>query len=250
MLETLFYQNHLVERLQHIREPLHLLKNEATQQIGCFLHHEYDQHYSTLSQQNISHVGILPAIYPEWLGDRVFTATHGTRFPYIVGEMANGIATAKMVIAAAKAGMLGFFGAAGLMPSVIEKNLHEIKNQLGDAYTNWGANLIHSPQEPSLEAAAVDLFLKNQVRRVSASAYMTLSPPIVHYAYKGLYVDSAGTIRRQNHVLAKISRPEVAQHFLSPAPKEMLTQLVQCGKISPEEAELAAYLPFSLYLNL
>ena len=41
----------------------------------------------------------LPAMYPEWLGDRSFNEVHGTRFPYVTGAMANGIATTRLVIA-------------------------------------------------------------------------------------------------------------------------------------------------------
>jgi 3-hydroxymyristoyl/3-hydroxydecanoyl-(acyl carrier protein) dehydratase len=59
-------------------------------------------------------IGVLPPLYPEWLGDRSFTEAHGLRFPYVAGEMANGIATTEMVIALGRAGMLGMFGAAGL----------------------------------------------------------------------------------------------------------------------------------------
>src|SRR5262245_10916386 len=33
-------------------------------------------------------VAALPAVFPEWLGDRSFGAAHGVRFPYIAGEMA------------------------------------------------------------------------------------------------------------------------------------------------------------------
>ena len=72
--------------------------------------------------------------------------------------MANGIATAKMVIAAAQAGMLGFFGAAGLMPDKVEANLDAIQLALQQTPLPCGSNLIHSPQEPHLEAAIVDLY--------------------------------------------------------------------------------------------
>ena len=58
----------------------------------------------------------LPALYPEWLGDRSFCEVHGVRFPYASGAMANGIATTGIVIAMAEAGFLSFFGAAGLGP--------------------------------------------------------------------------------------------------------------------------------------
>ena len=47
----------------------------------------------------------LPAIYPEWLGDAAFAQAHGARFNYVVGEMARGIATPRMVIEAVRAGI-------------------------------------------------------------------------------------------------------------------------------------------------
>ncbi len=50
-------------------------------------------------------LAVLPPIYPEWLGDRSFTATHGVRFPYVVGEMARGIATPpQMTVEGVRAG--------------------------------------------------------------------------------------------------------------------------------------------------
>lgn len=240
---SIFSEAYLLASIRQIREPLHLLKHPTTQAIACVLQSDYENLLAELQAANLVHVGILPAMYPEWLGDAAFNHTHKVRFPYIVGEMANGIATAKMVIAAAKQGLLGFFGAAGLMPAIIEKNLHEIKAQLSHVETQWGANLIHSPQEPHLEAAVVNLFLNQQVRRVSASAYMGLSPHIVHYACKGLSVDGQGQITRQNYILAKLSRPEVAKHFMSPPPAEILAHLVASGKITKEEAKLASLIP-------
>ncbi|MEH6412065.1 MAG: 2-nitropropane dioxygenase, partial [Hyphomonas sp.] len=95
---------------------------------------------------------LLPPIYPEWLGDRLFSHTHGCRFNYVVGEMARGIATTRMVVEAVRAGCVGFYGSAGLSPDVIETGLREIKAQLTPDQTAWGANLIHSPQQPGYEA--------------------------------------------------------------------------------------------------
>ena len=65
-------------------------------------------------------VGWLPPLYPEWLGDRGFLEAHGVRFPYVSGAMANGIATPRLVVAMARAGMLSFFGAAGLSFDAVE----------------------------------------------------------------------------------------------------------------------------------
>jgi len=186
----------------------------------------------------------LPALYPEWLGDRAFLEVHGVRFPYATGSMANGIATARLVIAVARAGMLGFFGAAGLAPESVERALAEIQTALGDR-AGWGSNLIHSPNEPELEEAIVDLYLRRGVVRVDASAYMNLTPAVVRYACSGLTSDAQGGVRRRNRILAKISRPEVARRFLSPAPAEILDALVSQGRLAAAEADLARRVPLA-----
>jgi len=188
-------------------------------------------------------VAELAPIYPEWLGDRSFTDVHGVRFPYVVGEMANGIASVDMVLAAARCGALGFFGAAGLHPSRVEDAILTMRRALDDEDRPFGANLIHSPHEPDLEDTVVDLYLKHGLTKVSASAYMGLTPMVVRYAATGLSVDGAGNIRRRNAVFAKISRPEVAARFLAPAPDDMLADLVAKGRLTEREADLARRVP-------
>ncbi len=185
----------------------------------------------------------LPALYPEWLGDRNFNETHRVRFPYVTGAMANGIATTDLVIAMARARMLGFFGAAGLGFHRVEAALDRLVSALGDTDLAWGMNLIHSPAEPALEEAVADLYLRRGVRRVSAAAYLSLTPAIVRYALTGLRRDADGRIVRRNHVFAKVSRPEVARHFLSPAPQSIVETLASAGKLTAEEAALAAHVP-------
>ena len=187
-------------------------------------------------------IAVLPALYPEWLGERAFIEVHGLRLPYVAGEMANGIATPRMVIEMANAGMLGFFGAAGLPPTRVADALDEIAAALGDERA-WGANLIHSPDDADLERTITELFLGRGVDRVSASAFMTLSPNVVRFAASGLTRHADGTVRRRNHVFAKVSRPEVAAHFLAPPPEGMLRDLVGAGHLTAEEADLAGRLP-------
>jgi PfaD family protein len=111
------------------------------------------------------------------------------------------------------------------------------------AEQSWGSNLIHSPQDPGVEESTVDVYLRHGVRRVSASAFLALRPSVVRYAYHGIREDAEGRIVRRNQVFAKISRPEVARQFLSPAPGAILQALVSNGKLSPAEASLARFLP-------
>jgi trans-AT polyketide synthase/acyltransferase/oxidoreductase domain-containing protein len=192
----------------------------------------------------------LPPLYPEWLGDRAFNEAHGVRFPYVAGAMANGIATVEMVVAMARAQMLGFFGAGGLEPQDVADAVARIQHSLGDGSAEggpcplpWGSNLIHSPQDPQIEAAVAELYIRRGVRRVSASAYMKLTAPLVRYAASGLSQLPDGRVVRRHHVFAKISRPEVAELFCAPAPAALLSQLVAAGQLTSQEAELAARVP-------
>ena len=185
----------------------------------------------------------LPPLYPEWLGDRALLAEHPARFCYVVGEMARGIATPVMVVEAVRAGCLGFYGSAGLPLDEIRAGLNEIRTALRPDQVAWGANLIHSPQEPGQEAAVVDLFIAEGVRRVSASAFMRLTPDVVRYTALGLERGADGSIIRRNHLFAKVSRAEVAEPFMSPAPEKILRELVASGKISEVQAALASKVP-------
>jgi len=187
-------------------------------------------------------VALLPAVSPASLGGGRFIAVHGCRFPYVVGEMARGITTAEMVIAAGRAGLLGFFGSAGLRPPVIAEAIDRIRSEL-PAGTPWGMNLIHMPDHPQREKEVTDLLLREKVERVSASAFMQLSPNIVRLSASGLSVSDDGRIRRRTHVFAKISRPETAEKFMVPPPQRMLRDLVAAGLITETQAELQCRLP-------
>ena len=104
------------------------------------------------------------------LGDPAYRTAHGTHYAYYAGAMANGIASAELVIALGKAGILCSFGAGGCVPSHVEASLQKIQAALPNG--PYAANLIHSPKEPALERGNVDLFLKYNVTTVEASAFL------------------------------------------------------------------------------
>ena len=234
--DTSYAATEMTAALRRIRETLYVVRRASDSAMGL--------RFSPALPKGEEIVGALPPLYPEWLGDRSFQEAHGVRFPYCVGPMANGIASAPLVIAAARAGVLAFFGAAGLSPASIEANLNTIKAALlgGEA---WGSNLIHSPNEPSLEETVVDLYFKHEIVRVDASAFMDITPAVVRYAVKGLRLRSDGAVARKNRVLAKISRPEVARRFLEPPPENLLAELVSRGAITSAEANLAKRIPLA-----
>src|SRR5579883_1004389 len=73
-----------------------------------------------------------PAVRPEDLGDAEFRADHRLRYPYVAGAMANGIGSAEIVAAMARAGMLGFFGSAGLPLERVEAAIVRLQTEVGD----------------------------------------------------------------------------------------------------------------------
>ena len=185
--------------------------------------------------------GFLPAIRPETLGDSSFRDDHGLRFAYVSGAMANGIGSAEIAEAMGRAGMLGIFGAAGLPLPKVEAAIDRLER----SGVPHGFNLIHSPNDPSLESAVVDLYLRRGVRLVEASAYLDLTLPVVRYRVRGIARDSSGRVVAPNRIIAKISRVEVASKFLAPPPERFLRELVAAGEITPEQAGWASKIPMA-----
>jgi trans-AT polyketide synthase, acyltransferase and oxidoreductase domains len=184
-----------------------------------------------------------PPLNPEHLGDPRFKNKHRLRYAYIVGAMANGITSVKMVEAAGKAGCVGFFGAAGLALDRIESAIDRLHQSLENI--PYGFNLIHIPNDPELEAAVVRLYLQREIRLVSASAYLDLTLPLVYYRVKGIYRDAGGRIVCPNKVIAKVSRVEVAEKYFSPPPQKLLVRLIDQNMITREEAQLAESIPMA-----
>lgn len=187
--------------------------------------------------------GLIAACRLETLGDGSFCHEHGIRYAYVGGSMAKGISSVAMAKAFGRAGMLGFFGSAGLTLEQVESAVDQL--QAEGAGFPFGVNLIHSPNEPELEKELIELYLRKQVRLVEASAFMALSLPIVKFRTHGIHRDDCGRIVAPNRVIAKISREEVAARFMSPPPEKFLQQLVQAGDLTAEQAELAKQIPMA-----
>ncbi len=182
-------------------------------------------------------------VKPEYLGDPAFLETYGLRYAYMAGSMANAISSETMVVALGRAGMLGAFGAGGLLPGRIEGAIQHIQHALPEG--PFAFNLIHNPAEPVLERGAVDLFLKYAVRVVEASAYIKLTPHVVRYRVAGLVKGQDGGVKIRNHIIAKLSRREVAGQFMRPAPAKILNQLLTQGLITEVQARLAEQVPMA-----
>ncbi|GGT00538.1 ACP S-malonyltransferase [Nonomuraea spiralis] len=178
------------------------------------------------------------------LGSAEFRADYRVRHAYLAGSMFKGIASADLVIRMGRAGLMAFFGAGGLTTDEIGKALDTIENGLGPDGA-YGVNLLYGFDEEGLERETVDLLLRRDVRHVEAAAYPRITAPLVRYRYSGAHHDAAGRPVAVRHVLAKVSRPEVAAAFMRPAPPNILDRLVREGALTEAEARVAAELPVS-----
>jgi trans-AT polyketide synthase, acyltransferase and oxidoreductase domains len=170
----------------------------------------------------------------ESLGSAEFRRDYGIRYAYLAGSMFRGIASVDLVVRMARAGLMGFFGTGGLTLKEVEDALVAIGRQAGSG--RYGMNLLHAPDEPELERRTVELFLRHDVRYVEAAAFTAVTAPLVLFRYRG------GVPR---HIVAKVSRPEVATAFMQPPPEAVLRQLVAEDALTESEAQAARRLPVS-----
>ncbi len=221
------------QKLLELQQPVAVVQSSG--QVGAC---HQSQFPAGSGVESLFSTGALPI---EQLGDPSFRADYGVRCALYAGAMAHGIASVEMVVALGKAGLLGSFGAAGMVGPRLEDAIRRVQAELPDG--PYAFNLIHSHVEEAMEVAAVELFLKYGVKVVEASAFLDLTPSVVHYRAAGLHLDANGQIVRSNRIIAKLSRAEVARKFMSPAPEKMLAELTAAGKITPQQAELARRVP-------
>lgn len=229
------------EMISDISQPLYVV--EVNGKVAA-------SHGGTLNLGNVKQIGgsypalaYLPPIRLENMGDASFCRDVEIKYPYIIGGMANGITSVEIVEEMGNNGMLAFFGTAGLSLSKVKEKVVQISSLMGGK--PCGFNLIHSPNEPALEAAIVEEYLKSGVRLIEAAAYINLTLPLVRYRLAGLRRGSHGRVVTPNRVIAKVSRVEVASKFFAPPPKEIIAQLLAKGEITQEEAALAAEIPMA-----
>ena len=171
----------------------------------------------------------------EYLGNEEFKREYNLKYPYLGGGMYKGIASKEMVVRLGKAGMMGFLGSGGLSLADVEASIDDVRKNLPNGEP-WGVNLVSNAADPAEEERMVDLLLKRHVNIIEAAAFMTVTPALVKYKARGL-------ANGGNRIIAKVSRPEVAQMFLSPAPERVLNKLLDAGVIQRGEAEALRKVP-------
>jgi trans-AT polyketide synthase/acyltransferase/oxidoreductase domain-containing protein len=177
------------------------------------------------------------------LGDSEFRRDHRVRLAYASGAMYKGIASVELVARMAKSGLLAFFGTGGLRLDRVEEAILRLKRELGSNQA-FGMNLLCNLANPAVEDSTVDLFFRHGIARIEAAAFTQVTPSVVRYRIRGLRPGPNGPAI-SHLIMAKVSRPEVAEQFLSPAPERILQKLLAAQKISDQEAVLARQVPLA-----
>ena len=179
----------------------------------------------------------------EDIGSKEFKRDHNTKYAYIAGSMYRGIASKELVITMAKASMLSFLGTGGMSLSEIEENIQSIQKVL-QKNEPYGMNLLHNLVEPEVEFKTIELFIKYNIRLIEASAFMNVTKALAYYMVSGLK-KVQGKVIASNKIIAKVSRPEVAELFMSPIPQRILKKLLNEKLVSKEQIAMAAEIPVS-----
>lgn len=217
---------------------IHRIKNEAEP----LTHAPEKKLASSHSESAVHRPNVQAGITAESLGSAEFKRDYHLTYAYLAGGMYRGIASKEMIVKLSRAGMMGFFGTGGLSLNEVENAILTIQGELGEGQA-YGINLVHNMKHTESEEKMIDLLLKHQVRNVEASAFLSVTPALVRYRAKGVKRNPNGEIICLNRIIAKLSRPEVAESFLSPAPENMLQKLLGENKITVSEAELLRSVP-------
>lgn len=178
------------------------------------------------------------------LGSKTFRENYGIKYAYLTGAMYRGIASKELVVRMGKANLLGYLGTGGMSLREIEEDIKFIQKELKPGQV-YGMNLLHNMANPQAEMDTVQLYLNYGIKKVEASAFMQITPSLVYYRLKGLKKDENDVVVCENKVLAKISRPEVAEEFMRPAPERIVNKLLDQGLITQEQADLSRLVSMS-----
>lgn len=178
------------------------------------------------------------------LGDLQFKADYRLNYAYAAGSMHNGISSAAFVARMARAGMLAFIGSAGLSIDETRTIIRQVQHGLANGET-FGVNVTYSMSRLEDQDQLIDLLLAEHVRLIEASGFLTITPALVRYRLRGLKRNENGSITIENRIFAKVTRPEVAEMFLSPAPERIVEKLVKERQITEQEAEMLRHVPMA-----
>jgi trans-AT polyketide synthase/acyltransferase/oxidoreductase domain-containing protein len=191
-----------------------------------------------MASENRNEASLGLELTAEILGSSKFKQKYGIKYAYATGAMYKGIASKELVTRMARSGFLSFFGTGGLSDEQVASTIDDIRRELSPS-TTIGMNLVCNLANPDKEMRTIQLFLQKGINVIEAAAFLSVTQALVLYRLKGLSRDSEGRITASNRIMAKISRPEIAEQFLKPAPAHIVDKLLENGLVTASQADIA-----------
>lgn len=214
------------------------IQKETTPDISSY-HVDINRGYKASEEQVFAPEKVVK--FGSSLGNPGLKKLYNLKYAYMVGGMYRGVTSKEMVVSLGKNGMIGFLGTGGVKLDDIGKQIDYIQNNL--AYNEaYGVNLVYAIGKEEREKALFDMLLKKNVRNVELAAYMSVSKAVLYYKAKGMKKKD-GKICSENVIMAKLSRPEVAEEFCSPASEEALSELFEADLITRDQMEMMSKVP-------
>ncbi|WP_139487916.1 ACP S-malonyltransferase [Brevibacillus dissolubilis] len=233
----------LEKRIRKEAEPIVISLDEYKERAADVVAQEHTEAYQQVAAG--IHTETIPVLFTaQTLGSAEFKKDYNLKLAYVSGAMYKGIGSKELVVRMGKAGMMGFLGTGGLRREQIVEAIEYIQKELRDGQS-YGMNLLHTPTHPEREEQNVDLYIQYGVVHVEAAAFMSITPALIKYRAHGLQRNPDGSVAVKNRIIAKLSRPEVAAVFLSPAPEQLVEKMVKNEKLTREQAELLKEIPMA-----
>lgn len=184
-----------------------------------------------------------PVVRAEQLGSDTFRSRYNLKYSYLVGGMYQAISSKEMILSLAEEYILGFYGSGGTKLEKIKEEVKFIKSRL-TTDKPFGVNIVSNIENEKKENSLISFLLEEEVNILEASGYIYITKGLVRYQAKGLYIEN-GSVKRKNHIIAKVSRPEVAELFMSPAPENIIKTLMANEEITTEQANWLRSIPIA-----
>jgi trans-AT polyketide synthase/acyltransferase/oxidoreductase domain-containing protein len=178
------------------------------------------------------------------LGSITFCERYNTSYAYVAGGLHMGIASIEMVKRMANSQMLSFLGTKGRAISEINRDIERLQEQLIKE-KSFGVNLYHNILEPNKEIELVNSLLERGITIIEAGGFSQITLALAYFRIAGLERKDDQSIECKNQIIAKISRPEVAEGFMKPVPERLIKRLLDNGWITQDQAEMAREIPLS-----
>ncbi len=178
------------------------------------------------------------------LGSTSFCERYKVDYAYIAGGLHMGIASIDMVKKMANAKMLSFLGTKGRNISEINRDIEILQQQLVPG-TSFGVNVYHNINDSHEELQLIKHLLQNNIKIIEAGGFSQITLALAYFRITGLERKNDQRIISKTHIIAKVARPELAEDFMKPISRNLITKLIDNDLITQDQAEIAEGLPLS-----